>query len=125
MTRATSPPVSSEPARAPVRGPAGTDTGANPADTGANPADTGAGADLDLSVQQICEAIEAAAPALDALLARVPDRAPEGPLRVLGSTVRLAVRTRSGSFVVDWTGAATELGRACESAMRSLPPARP
>lgn len=75
--------------------------------------------EMDLSIQQICEAMASASPAVDALLESIPDRVPECPVRIMGSTVSLVVRRMSAPDAVRWEGPVTELRRACEEAIEN------
>ena len=74
----------------------------------------------DLSIQQICAAVEAATPALDELVRLVPGRVPEVPIQIRGGAVCLMVRTLSGRCAAQWEGPVTGLGSACEEIAAKL-----
>jgi hypothetical protein len=74
----------------------------------------------DLSIQEICAAVEAASPALDELVSLVPSRVPEVPIQIRGGSVTLMVRTLSGGCAAQWEGPVTRLRRACEEISDNL-----
>lgn len=74
----------------------------------------------DLSIQEICAAVEAASPALDELVSLVPGRVPEVPIQIRGGSVSLMVRTLSGRCAAQWEGPVTRLRSACEDIVDHL-----